>query len=65
MYDDDMHDWYFDYINVTQVGVISNCSSQLYYSSGRGRSISGGGHIFIYSYCASLISFEIDCFHSL
>ena len=30
---------------------------------GRRRSISGGGggHIFIYSCCASLISFEIDC----
>ena len=31
---------------------------------GRGRSINGG-HIFIYSCCASLISFEIDCFYSL
>ena len=25
----------------------------------------GGGHIFIYSCCSSLISFEIDCFYSL
>ena len=25
----------------------------------------GGGHTFIYSCCASLISFEIDCFYSL
>ena len=25
----------------------------------------GGGHIFIYSDCPSLISFEIDCFYSL
>ena len=24
-----------------------------------------GGHIFIYSYSAQLISFEIDCFHGL
>ena len=25
----------------------------------------GGGHIFIYSCSAQLISFEIDCFHRL
>ena len=25
----------------------------------------GGGHIFIYSCSAQLISFEIDCFHGL
>ena len=35
-------------------------------TGGRGSSISGGGgHIFIYSCCASLISFEIGCFYSL
>ena len=27
--------------------------------------IGGGGHIFIYSRSAQLISFEIDCFHGL
>ena len=34
MDNDDMHDWYFDYINynlTTQVGVLFNCSSQVCY----------------------------------
>ena len=54
--------WYAFWLLSVTIMVIVNWFT----NRGCRRSISGGGgHIFMYSCCASLISFEIDCFYSL